>query len=121
MKQFNLEHALKTRLAKDADGTTWHLSSVAVASQLLFWAASGMKVQSNFEGLLVESGPRASYLESAEVEKTIEKMYAIKRESDPRYTIVYDASDCPTCTVRFELTLNLEDGEIKTINVEKVR
>lgn len=123
MKEFNLKHALKTLEAKDDKGNIWILQGFDPSNSRLQWRKTLVSFrcygETDIDGKAMFG--ECSDLFSAEVEKTTQTFYAGKIDvREALYTFTYSRPS-DSHNIVYEINLNLEDGEIKSINFEKVR
>ncbi len=115
MKPFNLEHAIKSRRAKTAYGTILQLTAVRVGPGILEWVHGQQRALTDYNGKVDDK----EYLYSAEIDRTTQVFYAVKTPLMKNYAMVHGKDDYPKYTMRYEITLNIEDGEIKSAEVVK--
>lgn len=124
LKPFDLEHAIKTGVAQDENGNVWCLSMVDIKNRLLNWEKykdRTLTTRTDNDGKFIDDeSPIHRYLYSAEIIKSTQTFYAAKSSHQAEYSIIYGENDYPAYNIRYELNLNLEDGEIVSVDFRKV-
>lgn len=60
-------------------------------------------------------------IDAAEVGKTTQIFYLVKTLQMVDYALVHGEHDYPNCDIRYMITLDIEEGEIKLIKHKKVK
>ena len=124
MNEFNLKHVLTTGTAKDGKGDIWEVQDVKlIGDTRIQWERSVGPIrfygETDLDGKVMFG--ECTDLYSAEVEKTTQTFYLGKiAPSDADYYIT-KGQPAYLHNLVYEIDLNIEDGEIKSINFDKVR
>lgn len=123
LKPFNLEHALKTRRAKDDRGNICRLKDVNIYSGFLRWSNQPGNIKfcfdSDFEGKILSMDD--AFMHSAEVDRFTSITHALKHpgSKDIQYFKFYKR-DAASAEILYKIMLNFEDDELVSIDFNKV-
>jgi hypothetical protein len=118
-KKFNLDHAMKSRICKDACGVIWRLVSVDVSEQQMYWETEREKLKSSFTGEII-SLKRAGFLSSAEIKKTVSVAYAAKNVNDDKFVFYEKEAMVRNATNAYQFVLHLHDDELVKVDFKRL-
>lgn len=119
MKPFNLEHAMKSRICKDAYGVICRLISVDISSQHMLWETERDKFKSSFTGEII-SLKRVGFLYSAEVKKTVSVAYAARNVNDDKFVFYEKEAMVKHATNAYQFDLHFHDDELVKVDFERL-